>query len=197
MRSTPRSCRCRGASRREREPAGAPNGSGRADCSFRCVCTVHARITMNDMNDADSALLVCPRTRLPLRRLELADACRAVAPGRLVWPGAAGPLAATAPTHVLLRADGALAYPVVDGIPVLLAPEALIVAPGGAADGLQAEAAERRNRQSPAALAPRYAEAYAEMAHYNAVAAGHLRSLKHSWKRSSAAAAVAPALRAS
>jgi uncharacterized protein YbaR (Trm112 family) len=56
--------------------------------------------------------------------------------------------------EAMLSADGLTAYPIVDGIPVLLAPEV------SHADG--------RAPFSP--LDPRYAEAYAEMGHYNSVA---------------------------
>ena len=56
--------------------------------------------------------------------------------------------------HVLMSADGRTVYPIMDGIPVLLAPEVSM------ADVCAAF--------SP--LDPRYAEAYEEMTHYNSVA---------------------------
>ncbi|HZQ35361.1 MAG TPA: methyltransferase domain-containing protein [Dehalococcoidia bacterium] len=140
-----------------------------------------------------SPLLVCPQSRQPLRLLAFDEACAAVAPGRL--PGTNGPalLLDPPPAQVLLRADRRLAYPVIDGIPVLLSPEALAVEPiAGEADrGPHGSPAGSQPRFKLAAD-PRFAEAYAEMKHYNAVAAGHLRQLH----RSTAAAAIAPALRA-
>jgi len=55
----------------------------------------------------------------------------------------------------MISADGRTAYPIADGIPVLLAPE---VSTADACDTFDP-------------LDPRYAEAYEEMAHYNSVAA--------------------------
>jgi ubiquinone/menaquinone biosynthesis C-methylase UbiE/uncharacterized protein YbaR (Trm112 family) len=57
--------------------------------------------------------------------------------------------------QVMMTADGRTIYPVVDGIPILLAPEV--------------SSPDVRDTFSP--LDPRYAEAYEEMAHYNSVAA--------------------------
>jgi uncharacterized protein YbaR (Trm112 family)/SAM-dependent methyltransferase len=56
--------------------------------------------------------------------------------------------------EIMMSADRRTAYPVVDGIPVLLAPEV--------------SSAEACDRFAP--LDPRYAEAYEEMRHYNLVA---------------------------
>jgi SAM-dependent methyltransferase len=64
---------------------------------------------------------------------------------------------------VLVRADERGAYPVVDGVPVLLAPE--LLAPDGADD-------ERR------VLHGAYAGAYADMDYYNAVARGWVAELE-------------------
>jgi SAM-dependent methyltransferase len=58
----------------------------------------------------------------------------------------------------MLRSDGGCAYPVVDGIPILLVPEQLF-APD------RAQEAEMSH--------PRYAEAYGAMDHYDAVASRH------------------------
>jgi SAM-dependent methyltransferase len=65
----------------------------------------------------------------------------------------------------LLRADGRGAYPVVDGIPILLAPEMLVGQAG--ADLIDTD-------QDP------YREAYEEMAFYNAVAADAHSDVSHS-----------------
>jgi len=75
---------------------------------------------------------------------------------------------------------------------VLLAPEALAVEPALDAIPAQAEAAADPKPAGAPSRERRYAEAYAEMAHYNAVAAAHQRSLK----ASAVAASVAPALEA-
>jgi len=79
-------------------------------------------------------------------------------------PDGAIPPGSSMPT-VLLRADDGCAFPIVDGIPVLLTPEMLL--PEG---GSQAPTTE-----------PQYAEAYDEMAFYNqeaknALATAHLPS---------------------
>ncbi len=141
----------------------------------------------------ESPLLVCPESRLPLRLLPLGEARAAAACGRRRWRPGPGGLLAALPAEVLLRSDGRRAYPVIDGIPVLLAPEALTLEPESAgADPAPPRPAGGRATAPAVAADPRYGEAYAEMAHYNAVAAAHVRCLAHS----SAAAAIAPALRA-
>jgi SAM-dependent methyltransferase len=58
---------------------------------------------------------------------------------------------------VMLRADGEVAYPVIDGIPILLAPEMLVRDASASAYDVGA---------------PPYAEAYEEMAFYNEFASG-------------------------
>jgi uncharacterized protein YbaR (Trm112 family) len=117
-----------------------------------------------------SGLLVCPESKGPLHEQELDD------------PGALAPRQGDSPppigrtSKVLVRDDGA-AYPIVDGIPILLVPEML--APGG----------------SPRAFdlsQEKYAEAYEEMGHYNAVGA----ELAHDAGRSLLAAPLARAERA-
>jgi uncharacterized protein YbaR (Trm112 family) len=71
-------------------------------------------------------MIVCPITKLPL---ELLDAERleqmnaAIAAGRVLnqaRQSVAGPV-----TEVLIRRDGHVAYPVVDGIPILLEEESI------------------------------------------------------------------------
>lgn len=139
------------------------------------------------MNVSHETLLICPSSGLPLRlcRREEADAAGADAESAAIWRswrpqrqaagGEGSPIGVT--PVVLLRADGAAAYPVVDGIPVLLTPEMLVPAAAATA---------------PPGVAARYAEAYAEMAYYNAVAAGHARAIADS----AVARSVRPALRA-
>lgn len=107
-----------------------------------------------------AALLVCPRTRLRLTICSASEAeARMKSPlvSREDLPNAKGRIARPRgkTETVLLREDLRCAYPVVDGIPVLLAPEVLT----GAADR---EAFDLRD--------PRYAEAYEEMEFYDQVA---------------------------
>ncbi|MEO7674577.1 MAG: methyltransferase domain-containing protein, partial [Pyrinomonadaceae bacterium] len=112
--------------------------------------------------------LVCPTTRLGLELVTL-DAAEARLNAKL-FPrddsfNARGSLSkAAGPTPwVLLREDMGCAYPVVDGIPILLAPEALTIS----------------EKQSSFDLTdPRYAEAYEEMEFYNSAASTTSQMLK-------------------
>jgi SAM-dependent methyltransferase len=100
----------------------------------------------------EPADLVCPITGAPLLWMELDRAQQTVFAGRsLRSPSARGydPVGPT--TEVLVREDGAGAYPVVGGIPVLMAPEMLVP--------------EGRHHEVDV-TEPRYAEAYEEMAFY-------------------------------
>lgn len=92
--------------------------------------------------------LRCPDTGLSLRLVSLDEAEQAV--GSSLSPRAGGQ---PAPESVLLREDGAVAYPVVDGLPVLMTPEQLAsIAP------------------EPDLRDTRWAEAYDEMTFYNSEA---------------------------
>ena len=74
------------------------------------------------------ALLCCPETRQPLSVAPseiVAKLERERAAGRLT--NRAGALVAEPVTEGLLRADGAVFYPVSEGIPLLLADEGIIV----------------------------------------------------------------------
>lgn len=82
------------------------------------------------------------------------EACGGALTSRLAAAGTAEPVGPT-PT-VLLRADGLVAYPVINGIPILLAPERLVPSTDGPLDVDVSMA--------------RYAEAYEEMSFYNDVA---------------------------
>ena len=114
---------------------------------------------MRDMLDFVSCLR-CPSTGLELRLLQREDAERECGeelyPLRLATASESDRAPVTGVTdEVLLRSDGNLAYPVVDGMPILLAPEAL----------------GRKSDQREFDLgAPYFAEAYAEMRFYNRVA---------------------------
>jgi uncharacterized protein YbaR (Trm112 family) len=73
-------------------------------------------------------LLACPETHQPLARADagLLDRLNAeVSAGRLKNVGGAAVEAAL--EAALVREDGAIAYPIVDGIPVLLVDEGLSV----------------------------------------------------------------------
>lgn len=98
--------------------------------------------------------LACPESAQALRPRPLAEAERVA--GKLVARVSAGrPPVGPTPT-VLLRADGSCAYPVVDGIPVLLRPERLTPP-------------ERRVAVDLGAAV--YAEAYEEMDFYDTASA--------------------------
>jgi uncharacterized protein YbaR (Trm112 family)/SAM-dependent methyltransferase len=107
------------------------------------------------MQDAGIAKhLVCPVTRQPLSVVSLQQARARIAGGAplaaRVQTTPAAPTGETDP--VLLRADDCAAYPIVAGIPVLLAPEVLV---------------HPQHVQGFDLSAPQYAEAYLEMAFYN------------------------------
>src|SRR5574338_619547 len=95
--------------------------------------------------------LRCPASGAGLRRVPIAEADAAVG-GRLTPPQALGYEPVGRTDQVMLRDDHGGAYPVRDGIGVLLVPEMLT--PDGEARSV--DIAERR-----------YAEAYEEMAHYD------------------------------
>ncbi len=120
-----------------------------------------------ETNQEPASVLICPTTKLGLQlvTLEVAEerlkgklrprADSLNAKGKFSKP--AGPT-----PYVLLREDLKCAYPVVDGIPILLAPEALTAA-----------------EQPPAfdLTDARYAEAYEEMEFYNNAASTALEKL--------------------
>ena len=115
--------------------------------------------------------LVCPETRLQLHSLAVEEAEERA--GRSLVARRNTPFGRT--ERVLLRSDAACAYPVLEqGIPVLLLPEMLLP-----------EGSEREWDLS----APQYAEAYAEMAHYDAVGDANRRAAEakglHELERSS------------
>ena len=102
-------------------------------------------------------MLVCPRTRQALRPVPVEAARHVITggPPLVAAPRPDGPPPVGETPTVLLRSDDAVAFPVVDDIPVLMWPEAL--GPGTGRD--------------PVDLADaRYAEAYAEMGYYGGVA---------------------------
>lgn len=78
------------------------------------------------------SMLVCPSTRKPLRVAtadELAKVNRAIAAGTVKNRG--GAAVAAALTEGLVTVDGTALYPILDGIPILLAAEALALVASG------------------------------------------------------------------
>lgn len=76
-------------------------------------------------------MLVCPGTKQPLRMAtadELAVINRAVAAGTARNRG--GALVVSPVSEGLVTVDGAALYPVLDGIPILLSAEAVLLHPG-------------------------------------------------------------------
>jgi SAM-dependent methyltransferase/uncharacterized protein YbaR (Trm112 family) len=105
-----------------------------------------------------SGLLVCPESKGPLHERELG------APSSLVPRHGDSPPPIGRTSKLLVREDGA-AYPTVDGIPILLVPE--LLAPWG----------------SPRVFdlsQEKYAEAYEEMDHYNAIGAERAQDVRRS-----------------
>jgi len=102
-----------------------------------------------------SCVLVCPETKIPLRECSLHEASELIAGSSwLTWRQEGLPRAFGPTDRVLLRQDLACAYPIVNGIPVLLPPEMLF-----------AERAHRRFDLKNTI----WAEAYEEMEHYNSM----------------------------
>jgi len=102
------------------------------------------------MNSQHIRTWLCPRAGKLLSATELSDEGLRCLRAR---PRAA--MALSPFSHeVMMSADGQTVYPIVDGIPILLAPEVSMADECGAFSPLD----------------PRYAEAYAEMGHYNSVA---------------------------
>ncbi|MDQ3679374.1 MAG: class I SAM-dependent methyltransferase [Actinomycetota bacterium] len=105
----------------------------------------------------EDQLLVCPETKLPLEALSLEEAESAMAGGRRLRAREGGQATPVGPTQVvLMREDRACAYPVVEGIPILLVPERLVPANAGP---FTVDLSD-----------PKYAETYEEMDFYNTVA---------------------------
>ena len=75
-------------------------------------------------------MLICPGTKQPLRMAtaeELARVNRDIAAGTARNRG--GALVATPVSEGLVTADGAAFYPVLEGIPILLTSEAVMLSP--------------------------------------------------------------------
>ena len=99
---------------------------------------------------------VCPLTRQPLRLCRI-DEAEGDGPPFVPRRQLGGTGTRSRTPFVMVREDGEVAYPVIDGLPVLLAPEMFV----------------RREDAPPLDVAASpYAEAYAENLHYNRAAAG-------------------------
>ena len=116
--------------------------------------------------DGCSGILVCPETKMPLRRRPINYAESVLSPGASLEHrkiGTVQPIGRT-PT-VMLSEAGGCAYPVLNGIPILLVPEMLVP--------------PERLREFNLAD-KKYAEAYMEMEFYNTIAEERTRSLENS-----------------
>ncbi len=117
---------------------------------------------------SSSGLLVCPETKRRLRECSLDEARSRMqtdlASLREAPDDSPSPPFGAA-TRVMLRGDLRRAYPVVDGVPILLAPEIL------------GPPEERRDFDL---RDPKYAEAYEEMAFYNEVSSREAEDIRSS-----------------
>ncbi len=114
---------------------------------------------------AAEAIFICPQTKLPLRPMPLEEAKKALGSTELVprTNDEKTPFGLTA--TMMVRSDGGCAYPVVDGIPILLAPEQITPA----------------NRPQSFDLEDvKYAEAYQEMTFYNKVGESEAAEIRQS-----------------
>jgi len=83
---------------------------------------------LNPVHWSELAVLTCPATRQPLTSLDderLAQLNAAIGDGRVRTQG--GEAFREAIDGALIREDGAIAYPVVDNIPVLMVTEGLVL----------------------------------------------------------------------
>ena len=112
--------------------------------------------------------IVCPETEAPLQVADQAQAQSFLAAGAKSVNGP-GYAAGSDPSALglLMREHGREAYPVVDGIPILMRPEMLIQGRGG--------------RELDALSDPRYAEAYQERDYYDRVASREIEALDESF----------------
>jgi uncharacterized protein YbaR (Trm112 family) len=96
-------------------------------------------------------LLVCPVSRLPLTQTSIEDA-RSALGGESVRVASGSPPNVAAPEEALLRSDNLALYPIVHGVPILIAPEMIAVT---------GSAAPVNTSRDP------YREAYEEMDFYS------------------------------
>lgn len=113
----------------------------------------------------DERVFVCPRTKQPLRAMNLEYVKSALGATELSPRLNTPPLPFGITSSMLVREDDLCAYPIVDGIPILLTPE-------------QITASDRPQQFDLADQ--RYAEAYEEMTVYNEVASQESLAIKQS-----------------
>jgi len=121
-------------------------------------------LDMSSLTAAES-VFICPQSKLPLRPLPLDEVKKALGSAELTPRSNADPAPFGLTPTMMVRADNACAYPVFDGIPILLAPE-------------QVTPASRPQRFDLSDV--KYAEAYQEMTHYNQVAKTEAASIRSS-----------------
>jgi SAM-dependent methyltransferase/uncharacterized protein YbaR (Trm112 family) len=114
---------------------------------------------------AGQKTFLCPQTKLPLRPMSLDEAKTALGSMELAPRSNADPKPFGVTPTLMVRSDNECAYPVVDGIPVLLAPE-------------QITRADRAQQWDLSDV--KYAEAYEEMTFYNEVAKGEAAHIQES-----------------
>jgi uncharacterized protein YbaR (Trm112 family) len=114
---------------------------------------------------AGEAIFICPETKQPLRMMSLQDATTAMGGSPLTPRTNAEPAPTGITATLMVRSDNACAYPIVDGIPILLAPEQITPSDRPRFFDL---------------TNPKYAEAYEEMTHYNQVAKAEAAEIRNS-----------------
>lgn len=110
-------------------------------------------------------ILVCPETKLRLLTCTMAEAEDKIARGSKLVSRRKRKTDSFQSTTVLLREDYKCAYPVIDGIPILMVPE-MLTAEGNIGDCNLVD--------------PKYAEAYMEMEYYNKIASKEAKAIKES-----------------
>jgi SAM-dependent methyltransferase/uncharacterized protein YbaR (Trm112 family) len=110
-------------------------------------------------------LLICPSTKLPLHAMSLEEAQFSLRSKDLVPRKNKQPAPFGVTAELMVRSDHMCAYPVVAGIPLVLAPEQITAEQYARSFDLQDQ---------------RYAEAYEEMAHYNQTAEAEAKEIRMS-----------------
>src|SRR2546423_1779498 len=114
---------------------------------------------------ANESIFICPQTKLPLRPMSLDEAKQALGSNELAPRSNIKPAPFGVTEIMMVRSDGKCAYPVVDGIPILLAPEQIT----------PADRPQKFDLQDV-----KYAEAYQEMTFYNKVGQSEAEAIRQS-----------------
>ncbi|HEX3600834.1 MAG TPA: class I SAM-dependent methyltransferase [Lacipirellulaceae bacterium] len=114
---------------------------------------------------AGQAVFICPQTKLPLRPMSLDQAKAAMGSAELIPRTNQEPVPFGVTSTLMVRSDNSCAYPVIDGIPILLVPEQITPASRPQSFDLQDV---------------KYAEAYQEMTFYNQVAKDEAAAIRDS-----------------